>query len=127
LPEPVHGGVQTMLEIPERATRPEVLLKFFTSDNLAWSGEKNRQNPQRLALQTYSHSMLAQFTRRLLILIRAKGDLSGSVCSYLTAHKPSVPIRLAEMRHPHKLLKFKCFHGEVILYADLTHLALYET
>jgi hypothetical protein len=60
LPQLVYRGIQTLLEIYKCRAAPKVLLQVFTADDLAVPFHQNRENPQRLPLQAYPHTMLVE-------------------------------------------------------------------
>src|SRR5262245_37349095 len=61
--ETLHCRVEAVLEVDERAGRPETLAKLLACHNLARTVEHHRENLERLILQSNPDAALAQFTR----------------------------------------------------------------
>jgi hypothetical protein len=66
-----------VIEIDEGIRRPELLLQVLTRDQLSRSFKQRCQNMQRLFLQLYPLSPLAQFSGVKIDLESAETDNSG--------------------------------------------------
>ena len=60
LAQPVHGRVQSMLEIDERAACPELLLNLIPGHELSGLPDQRPQDLQRLSLKPHTNSVLVQ-------------------------------------------------------------------
>jgi hypothetical protein len=61
--QPFDRGVQTVLEIHERITWPELVSELISSDHVPRTVEQHGQNMQWLALHLNLVSVLAKLTR----------------------------------------------------------------
>ena len=59
-PEALHGGIQSVLEVHERAVRPQTLSKLLARQHLARLLEQHDQHLERLILQPQACAVLAQ-------------------------------------------------------------------
>src|SRR5581483_11629152 len=62
-PETADGRVQAVLEIDERALRPEAATQFFARDDLPRVLQERGKNPERLVLERQAKPALAQLPR----------------------------------------------------------------
>ena len=61
--QPLHGGVQAVLEVDECPVRPETIAELVTRQQFARMFEHHRQHGERLVLQPESDAVLAQLSR----------------------------------------------------------------
>jgi hypothetical protein len=61
--QPFDGGIQAVLEVHERAIRPEAMPQFVARDDFARMFEHESKNLERLILQTHTSRPLTQLTR----------------------------------------------------------------
>ena len=61
--QPLHGGVQAVFEVDERAVGPETIAELVTRQQFARMFEHQRQHGERLVLQAESDAVLAQLSR----------------------------------------------------------------
>jgi len=61
--QPFDGGIQAVLEVHERAIRPEAMPQFVAGDDFARMFEHESKNLERLILQTHTSRPLTQLTR----------------------------------------------------------------
>ncbi len=61
--QPLHRGVEAVLEIYEGPLGPQPFAQFFPRDDVAGPLEHDRQNFERLVLQPYANAALAQLAR----------------------------------------------------------------
>jgi hypothetical protein len=57
-----HGGVQSVLEIDERAVRPETLPQLAARDDLAGPFQQHREDRERLTLEPKPHAILPKLS-----------------------------------------------------------------
>ena len=58
--KPVHGRVQSVIEIDERTASPKLLLKLISGDDLAGPPDESLQDLQRLSLKPHTDPVLVQ-------------------------------------------------------------------
>src|ERR1700687_2210750 len=75
--QPFDSGIQTMIEVDEGVRRPELAAQFLSGNHFSRSFKQRRQNLQRLFLELYSLSPLAQFPGVEIDLERTDTDNSG--------------------------------------------------
>ena len=61
--QPLDGGVEAVLEVDERAVRPQPVAQLVARQQFARMFEHHRQHGERLILQPKPHAVLAQFAR----------------------------------------------------------------
>src|SRR5262245_7290028 len=61
--EPLHGGIQPVLEVHERAVRPETIAQLVARQQLARMLEHQSQHGERLILQPEPDAVLSELTR----------------------------------------------------------------
>jgi hypothetical protein len=66
-----------MIEIDEGVRRPKLATQFLSGNHFSWSFKQGRQNLQRLLLELYLLSPLAQFPSVKIDLERTEPDDSG--------------------------------------------------
>ena len=62
-PQPAHGCIETVLEIDERAARPQPATELVPRDDITRPLEQSREDFERLILQRDSDAALAQLSR----------------------------------------------------------------
>ena len=62
-PQPLHRGVEAVLEINEGPLGPQPIAQLLPRDDVAGPLEHDRQNLERLILQPYPNTALAQLAR----------------------------------------------------------------
>src|SRR5688572_22873240 len=72
--QPLHGGVEAVLEIDKRAVRPEPLAQLVPGDHVAWTLEHQSKDFERLLLQPDAHAVLPQLAGSDVELERAKAQ-----------------------------------------------------
>jgi hypothetical protein len=50
VPQPLYGGVDTVIEFDDRVVRPQALPDVLPRDNFAWRFEEHPENLERLLL-----------------------------------------------------------------------------
>jgi hypothetical protein len=99
LPQLLDGGADAVVELDDRAIRPDAIADFLPRHHFSGMLEQHEENLERLFLQTNAPSALAQFARADVQLKPAKADslcgnvdLAGCECSQsiTPAHLPLI-------------------------------------
>ena len=77
--QPVDHGIQTVVEIDERATRPEPLAQLFTGDDVTGSLQQQREDLERLLLKPDADASLPQLAGLQIQLKTPNRTTAGGV------------------------------------------------
>ena len=77
--QPVDHGVQAVVEVDERATRPEPLAQLFTRDQVARSLQQQREDLERLLLKPDADASLPQLAGLQIQLEDSEPDHAEAV------------------------------------------------
>ena len=72
--QPLHGGIEAVLEIDERAVGPQPLAQLVPGDDVAWTLEHHPEDFERLLLQPDADAVLPQLAGSDVELERAKAQ-----------------------------------------------------
>src|SRR5262245_42764037 len=72
--QPFYGGIEAVLEVDERACRPQPLAQLFSCNHLARPIEHHRQDFEWLILQADPDAALPQLTRARIDLKASESD-----------------------------------------------------
>ena len=75
--QPLDGGIQTVIEVDEGVRRPELAAQFLSGNHFSRPFKQRRQHLQRLFLELYLLSPLAQFPGVEIDLERTETNNSG--------------------------------------------------
>jgi hypothetical protein len=75
--QPLDGGIEAMIEVDEGVRRPEFAAQFLSGNQFSRPFKQRRQHLQRLFLELYLLSPLAQFPSVEIDLERTETDNSG--------------------------------------------------
>jgi len=72
LPQPVHRGVQPVVEVHERVGGPEVLPQFIAADDIAATAQQEQKDVEWPAAQLQRAALLAEVARPAVGLEQAE-------------------------------------------------------
>jgi hypothetical protein len=72
--QPLDRGVEAVLEVDERAIRPQAVTNFVARDDFSWLIQHQHQNLERLVLQPHPNALLAELSRLEIYLEDAESN-----------------------------------------------------